>query len=226
MPKGKNFNPEEYVIVQDKDEYIIDILGNYDINTEGTYNISVVATDISGNKSEEKNLQIIVEDRDNCTVRNAKLGDDIDTIKRYESAELVVENNDESGLFLMYEDVVAGEDAYIVYQLNHNEELYCIIFSFIESHTDHSLYINTFYNITEQLTERYGEPHVEKFKGSLYNYCDSEVEALNIGQVKYRNTWKTNDMKITLFLAKDNYEISFLLAYDSKLIAQPDNSDF
>lgn len=226
VPKGSVYDPESNVKVTDKDDYVVEISGDYDLSEEGAYDIFFVAKDNSGNISEKKSMQLIIENRDNCIIRNAKMGDSKDIIKRYETGELIGEETDETGnYFLMYEDTVEGEDAYIYYALNNKDELYQIMISFIENHTDHSIYINCFKTITEKLTNKYGEANVEKGKGILYNYCDSEAEALNIGQVKYRNTWETDDAFIILYLGKDNYEISFVLSYESEIIEKPDNSD-
>ena len=79
-----------------------------------------------------------------------------------------------------------------------------------------------FDRITEKLTALYGEAKTEKVKGSLYNYCSTEGEALNLGQVKYRNTWDSDELSVYLYLGKDNYEVSFGLLYESKNFEQPE----
>lgn len=108
--------------------------------------------------------------------------------------------------------------------MNENDELHTITVIFNETHTDHDLYINSFNNISDKLTALYGEAKVEKAKGSLYGYCDSEGEALNLGQVKYRNTWDTDELSVILYLAKDNYEVTFALMYQSKIYEVPEDT--
>ena len=62
----------------------------------------------------------------------------------------------------------------------------------------------------------------DRVKGRLYGYCSSEGEALSIGEVKYRNSWDTEDLSIVLYLGSDNYEITFSIIYDSKTLDHPD----
>lgn len=225
IPKGSEYDPESNIKVVDKDDYTIEITGDYNLSEAGTYNISAVATDNSGNVSEKKSMQLIVEDRDKCVVRNIQMGDSKDVIKRYETGEFLQdETNADGSSFLVYSDAVEGEDAYIFYLMNSKDELYSIMIYFVENHTDHSLYISCFDRIAEKLSNIYGEANVEKGTGSLYNYCESEAEALNIGQVKYRDTWESEDMSIILYLGKDNYEVTFVLSYESKIIEKPDDS--
>lgn len=226
ISKGSPFNPETYISVVEEGDYSIDVIGAYDINKEGKYDVQISVKDNSGNISESKKIEIVVENRDNCVVRNAKFGDSREIIKRYETAEILDETAEDEELGLFYLDNVDGEDAYICYLFNEDDKLASISYMFIENHTDHSIYISTFDNITEKITKKYGEPKVEKGKGYLYDNCSNEAEALNIGQVKYRNTWETDDMSIVMYLAKDNYKISFILQYSSKIYVQPESSEF
>lgn len=227
IPKGDSFEPELYVTAQDKDEYTVNVVGTYDVNKEGTYDIDITATDNSGNVSEAKRMKLIVENRENCVVRNVKLGDSAEVIKRYETGTFFAEEKDTDGsTYLVYTDVVEGEDADIYYTLNKNDELYSIMYAFHNNHTDYSLYINAFNKISEKLEEKYGKANVEKAKGSLYGYSDSEADALMLGQVKYRNTWETDDMSIVLYLGNDNYEVSFALLFQSKVIEESEVSEF
>lgn len=227
IPKGGSFEPKSYVTAQDKDEYTIDIAGTYDINAEGTYDINVTAKDKSGNVSETKSMKLIVENRDDCVVRNVKFGDSAEVIKRYETGTFFAEEKETDGSnYIVYTDVVEGEDADIYYTLNKNDELYSIMYAFHNNHTDYSLYINAFNKISEKLEVKYGEANAEKAKGSLYSYSDSEGDALMLGQVKYRNTWETDDMSIVLYLGNDNYEVSFALLFQSKVIDESEVSEF
>lgn len=169
-------------------------------------------------------MKLIVEDRDNCVFRNVKFGDSAEVVKRYETAELITEGDDNARHYIIYEGIVEGDDAFLYYDTNENDELYAITVIFNESHTDHDLYINSFNNISDKLTALYGEAKVEKAKGSLYGYCDSEGDALNLGQVKYRNSWDTDELSAILYLAKDNYEVSFALIYQSKTYEGPEDT--
>lgn len=222
--RGSEYNPEDNAEAADADACTIEVSGEYDLNQEGTYEITFVAKDGSGNASEPKSMKLIVEDRDNCVFRNVKFGDSAEVVKRYETAELITEGDDNARHYIIYEGIVEGDDAFLYYDTNENDELYAITVIFNESHTDHDLYINSFNNISDKLTALYGEAKVEKAKGSLYGYCDSEGDALNLGQVKYRNSWDTDELSAILYLAKDNYEVSFALIYQSKTYEGPEDT--
>ena len=217
IPKGNSYTPETNVKAEDKDKCTIEVNGEYNLNKEGEYEIFFLAKDESGNVSEKKSMKLVIENRDNCIVRNAKFGDSEEIVKRYETGELLQTiDDDDGGYSVIYEDAVDGEDAYIYYTFNNKNKLWQIDIIFIENHTDYSFYISNFNTITEKITSKYGEPKVEKGRGSLYSYCGTEEEALNIGQVKYRNTWDTEDISIISYLGKDNYEIKFFIRYESK----------
>ena len=223
IARGSKYNPQDNTEVNDADVCIIETGGDYDLNQEGTYQISLSAKDGSGNISETKTMNLIVENRDDCLFRKVRMGDSAEVVQRYETAELITKQDEDNGeSLIVYEDAVEGEDAYIYYQLNDKDQLCCIVVSFIQPHTDYSLYISKFGSITENLNLKYGEAKTEKVKGRLYGYCSSEGEALSIGEVKYRNSWDTEDLSIVLYLGSDNYEITFSIIYDSKTLDHPD----
>ena len=223
IARGSKYNPQDNTEVNDADVCIIETGGDYDLNQEGTYQISLSAKDGSGKISETKTMNLIVENRDDCLFRKVRMGDSAEVVQRYETAELITKQDEDNGeSLIVYEDAVEGEDAYIYYQLNDKDQLCCIVVSFIQPHTDYSLYISKFGSITENLNLKYGEAKTEKGKGRLYGYCSSEGEALSIGEVKYRNSWDTEDLSIVLYLGSDNYEITFSIIYDSKTLDHPD----
>ena len=41
--------------------------------------------------------------------------------------------------------------------------------------------------------------------------------------MKYRNSWDTDELSAILYLAKDNYEVSFALIYQSKTYEGPED---
>ncbi len=226
IPKGNSYNPETNAKANDKDKCTIEVSGEYDLNKEGEYEIFFLAKDESGNVSEKKSMKLVIENRDNCIVRNAKFGDSEEIVKRYETGKILQTiDGDSGGYSVVYEDTVEGEEAYIYYTFNSKSELWQIDILFMESHTDYSIYISNFNSITEKITSKYGEPKVEKGKGSLYSYCSTEEEALSIGQVKYRNTWDSDDISIISYLGNDNYEITFFIRYESKNMEKPDDTE-
>ena len=225
VAKGSSYQPESNAEAADADSCTVEVSGDYDLNAEGTYEIVFTAKDGSGNQSEKKSMTLIVENRDDCLFRNAKLGDSAEVIQRYETGELFTKQDEDNGeSLIIYEDTVEGEDAYIYYQMNDKDQLCCITVIFMQPHTDYDIYINKFDSITEKLTLDYGEPKKEKGKGRLYGYCSSEGEALSIGEGKFRNLWSSDDVDIVLYLGSDNYEISFAMIYDSNTLDHPEGT--
>lgn len=225
VAKGSEYDPQTNAEASDADTCTIEIGGEYDLHQEGTYEISFSAKDGSGNTSETKSMKLIVENRDDCVFRNVKFGDSAEVVKRYETSDLLKENDDKGSQTLIYGGSVENEDAYIYYDMNQKDQLYAITIIFNETHTDNDMYLSLFEGITEKLTALYGEAKIEKVKGSLYSYCSTEGEALNLGQVKYRNTWDTDDLSVYLYLGKDNYEVSFGLLYESKNFEKPEEDN-
>ena len=188
---------------------------NIDTETEGVYNIEIYAVDESDNISEKENIKITVEDRRNCDIRNANFGENKETVKRYESLECV----DDAGDALTYVTELSGEDAYLLYIFNDLDELYLVGYKIFENHTDYNLYISKYNEIKENVTKKYGSPDADnKNKGTLYGYCSTEAQALQLGEVNYYSVWNQERYTIELMLYQDNYEIVFLLRYTSNEI--------
>lgn len=118
VAKGSSYQPESNAEAADADSCTVEASGDYDLNAEGTYEIVFTAKDGSGNQSEKKSMTLIVENRDDCLFRNAKLGDSAEVIQRYETGELFTKQDEDNGeSLIIYEDAVEGEDAYITENL-------------------------------------------------------------------------------------------------------------
>ncbi len=213
IASGTDFDINNYATSSDKSNNCqIKYDGEIDVSKEGIYNIDVYAVDDSGNASEKENIKITVEDRSDCDIRNAKFGDNKETVKRYETLECT----DDSYNSLTYLTDLSGEDACLVYCFNNSDELYIVGYSIYESHTDYSQYISAYNNIKENVTKKYGSPNNEWIKkGSLYSYCNSEAEALQLGEIAYYSVWELERYKIEMGLSTDNYEVTFILKYTS-----------
>ncbi len=220
VAKGSEYNPADNAEATDKSDCTIEVSGTFDLDQEGTYDISFVARDASGNLSETKSMKLIVEDRDDCIFRNAKFGDSAEMVKRYETGEF---DGEISGVntSVGYYDVVENIESYIMYYFNSQDELYNITVMFLDSHTDYEVYLREYQDLGEKLVGLYGDPTAsEKAKESLYSYCANEAEALKLGQVKYRTLWETDTEDIRLYLGNDNFKIDFALIYESKVFQE------
>lgn len=220
IAKGSAYEPVDNAKASDKSDCTIEVSGTFDLDKEGTYDISFAAKDVSGNLSERKSMKLIVEDRDDCIFRNAKFGDSAEVVKRYETGELIDEGSGVNS-YVAYSDLVESIEAYIMYHFNSQDELYDITVMFLDSHTDYGIFISEYEELSQKLTGLYGNPTAEeKEKGRLYKYCADDGEALQIGQVKYRSRWETDAEDILLYLGSDNYTVDFALLFDSKVFQE------
>lgn len=222
---GTEFDISEYVTISDKSNTEkLEMDGTVDLNTEGVYNLEVYGVDESGNQSEKEALKVTVEDRRDCDFRNAKFGDNKETVKRYELLDCIQEEDNS----LAYFTDLSGEEAFLFYSFNNNDELYTAGYIISEAHTNYNIYLSKYNEIKENIIQKYGSPETDKKnKGSLYNYCSDEAQALQLGEVSYYTMWNLERYKIELGLSEDNNDIIFLLRYFSKDITQDkDLSDY
>lgn len=225
VPLGTEFNINDYVTSSDKSgTEKIEMRGEVDLGVEGTYDLEIYAVDDSGNQSEKETLTVTVEDRRNCDIRNVKFGDNKETVKRYESLKCIQENDKD----LSYLTDLSGGDAVLSYFFNDSDELYMMGYVITEKHTNYNLYISKYDEIKEDLIQKYGDPDKdEKNKGSLYNYCDDEAQALQLGYVTYYSTWDLENYKVEFGLGSDNFDVTFIIKYTSNKIKEDnDLSDY
>ncbi len=225
VPLGTEFNINDYATSSDKSgTEKIEMSGKVDLGVEGTYDLEIYAVDDSGNQSEKETITVTVEDRRDCDIRNAKFGDNKETVKRYETLDCINESDKD----LSYLTALAGEDAVLSYFFNDSDELYMMGYVITEKHTDYNLYISKYDEIKGDLTQKYGNPDKdEKNKGLLYNYCDDEAQALQLGYVTYYSTWDLENYKVEFGLRSDNFDVTFIIKYTSNKIKQDnDLSDY
>lgn len=223
IAKGTEFVIENYVKAQDKsNNCIISYSGEMDTNKEGKYSIKAYAKDLSGNISEEKELSINIENRDDCDFKMAKFGDSKEIVKRYETEELIEQEEVEG---LLYSTTLMGINARLMYVFNDEDQLCRVGYIFDENHTDYNLYFSDYEIIKEALVEKYGDPDDKReSKGSLYGYCDTKGEALSLGQYGICEKWNLDNKDICIYLFSDNYVIEFVLVYESKEYTKTNNT--
>lgn len=222
IKKGADFSIDEFVRVDELNAYELLYAGNLDLTQAGSYDIQIIAVDAKGNRSNECNLTVNVENRDNCVIRNVKFGDSREIVKRYEDATFIKE----APTYLQY-SVKYGNyfDANVAYVFNTYNQLYSIVFLIDEKHKDYGNYISNFNNISNSLSDKYGEPSEKTVvKGTYYNYCSDQSQALQNGQVSFFNLWDLEDKTIYEYLANDG-DIYFSVVYESKEIDDQENLD-
>lgn len=191
----------------------IDYNGELNLSTAGKYVIQVTATDNNNNISDPKKFKIIVKDRENCDIRNAKFGDSQETVIQYEDLKNI-DSRDNNELY--YHTSIDNEDADLIYFFNDDNKLYQVAFVFTDTHTNYNYYLSSYFKMLENLSKKYGDPSVaKKNEGFTYSAYNDDAKALEMGVLGYDTYWKLNNMNIALVIKSDNNEIHFVLAYFS-----------
>jgi hypothetical protein len=153
------------------------------------------------------------EERDG-DFRSAFWGDDKETVKKYETANLLHES--ENGLF--YDGVsVAAKNFYAIYYFDTEGKLYQGLYYLTDTHTQGSMYITDYNILKDALTSVYGTPtsDVVKNLNSAASATDAG-SALEYGWRAYRTIWETETTTIDILLGADNYEIMLYIGYEDK----------
>lgn len=188
---------------------------------------STVATVTRPEETESESIpettEEVIEQREGTTFRNTIWGDDIDTIKKYET-KINLESLDDGSLFGNVR--VNGYKAFAFYHFNDNK-LHDGLYLFDLGYTSGGQFISTYNSLKESLTKKYGNPTHDKIipyqKESLIEYAGSS-KALEYGYVSYAASWETDDTLIILGLSSQNYEIGLTLQYLDKNY-EPDIND-
>ena len=161
---------------------------------------------------------IALTERINADIRNAKWGDSIETVKKYENAKLLIEDIET----LSYSDIVLGSDVCIHYIFSPDYGLYKVIYAFMESHTNESFYITEFDNYKSSLTEKYGIPYEDKIinTSDLADNMEAGL-AIEFGFTVYRTKWTFNNSNIFLGMYGDNGEIQILVSFEDNNYKEP-----
>ena len=167
---------------------------------------------------------IISMERENADVRNAKWGDSIETVKKYETAELLGED---TGVLLYYDTILSSE-ANIIYHFSEDYGLYEVMYGFDTYHTNDSYYITNYDKYKESLTEKYGTPSSDEILNNREVPDIFEpIDAIAFGYTLYRTRWALEKSDIMLGMSGDNYEISTLIAFRANDYTEPiDTSGF
>lgn len=195
IARGSLFNLEQYVTVEDlSGTCTIEYSGDFDPDKDGVYNISVYASDASGNLSEKKNMTITVEDRSNCDIRMANFGESREIVKRYETSKLVIDQED----MLVYHTRFNDVEADLVFWFNSQEQLYAVGYLMGEASLNEDMFISKYDSLTALLEEKYGAPdnHKKINNSTLLN----EGSALWLGYYARQDEWNLEHMSIRTFL--------------------------
>lgn len=157
--------------------------------------------------------------RENTDFRTACWGDNRETVKKYETAEVMGDTDDD----LIYEGSVLGFSTNIIYQFD-GDSLWMGAYSFTDTYSNPGQYISQYESIKKQLKKKYGKPKSDEViplaEQSLIDAA-GEGQALEFGYVTYKAVWKKGDTDITLGMVATNYQITILIAYQNNTIEAP-----
>ncbi|MDR1771735.1 MAG: hypothetical protein LBS02_14040 [Hungatella sp.] len=165
--------------------------------------------------AETKTIVETVETRENANFRNAYWGDDIETVKKYETDILWTEETQKA---IIGKSKVLNMNVDIGFTFG-DGKLYqgAIMFNY-NDHTNDNLYIDDYNTIKNALKEKYGEPNEDKqvwkndlFKGDVSHYGT----AISCGQLQYLAIWENENTRIILGLIGDNYKINLGIIYEN-----------
>lgn len=174
------------------------------------------APDVTPN---EKPVEVKREDAD---FRNAKWGEDEETVKKYEIEIALTEGENQ----LLGEANVGGYDSYVGFLFDNNA-LYQGIYAFVLNYSNAGQYIPVYDALKNMLTQKYGNPYEDEIiplaKQKQIDYA-GPASALEYGYVVYRSQWETDTTNIMLGMSAENYEVKLLISYTDKNY-EPDVND-
>lgn len=193
---------------------------NNEVSEETTGETTSEATE-ENTTDETETEDDISEDR-NPIVRNVCWGDTKEIIKSVETENLV----DENDTTLMYKTYISDYSSALLYKIDAEYGLYEVDYLVDKKDSGRSAY-SAYKKIAEAVTSKYGDPiNDDKMPlDSLYEYCDDDYEALELGSLAYRTQWEYNDTNITLMLARLNNVMQPFLQFEVTSFEPPVNSN-
>lgn len=194
--------------------------------TMTTITTTTITTTTTPTTSEttETTVETLVDPNRKTIVRDVCWGDTIEIVKSLEKTECIEEDE----TTLLYDTTVANYDASLMYNFDSDYGLYQISYNFPdETGGNGVVLIGKYKKLVETLTAKYGEPtkNITQPMDSLYDYCDSDAEALEVGSLAYLTTWEFDDTTIEMLMAQVNYKIGIVIFFkDSNFEAPIDTS--
>lgn len=200
-------NKEEKVIIENGDQISNSVIT---INEEANNSLQESTNDNIPEVQPTKAPEPI--ERPNTVFRNACWGDSIETVKKYETVDLIEESNEG----LLYLDTLLDVyDVCVVYKFE-NDSLCKCGYTIKNNYTTGGQYINAYYDLQSKLKSLYGEPiedEIYKFEDDMSIELAGESSALTYGYVKYRTVWNTGDVEIALGTFSENYQENLVITY-------------
>lgn len=137
----------------------------------------------------------------------------------------IIEQTDD---YIAYNVEVNGLDMDLVYYFNGKDQLCASAYISNEKHSNQNDYILDYNELTDALTEKYGEPYEDEtvWKSDLYKGKSSYWGlAIAAGDLVDYASWDTDNTTIKIKIDGDNYKINIRIVYISKTIEPPKKDD-
>lgn len=211
---GNSFELKDYVKVTDASNNVdLKYSGDVDVTKVGNYPITISAQDVSGNISEKKvNINVIT--RPDADYKNAKWGDDKETVKKYEVLKDIESEKDN---FITYNDnSVQATIGTTAIQINYTQSYafdingkLIVASKMAKLENDNSVqYIALFNSITDEYKKKYGAPIDDD--GIISNGLfaprtpEEAITYLEKGLITFCYDWKVNDSNLSVMLTLNN----------------------
>lgn len=129
-----------------------------------------------------------------------------------------------NGWYIGYDTTLMGNDVILAFYFGSNG-LYEARYIWTESHSNDNLYISDYSSVRTELTKKYGSPwwDYEDWDTTSHKsyYADRKGEALSFGYLSYETCYRTPRTDITMQMSADNYDVSFIIYYESKTVTAP-----
>ncbi len=126
--------------------------------------------------------------------------------------------------YIGYDTTLMENDVILAYYFGANG-LYEAQYIWTETHSNANLYISDYNDVKTQLTKKYGRPLHDKENWDTTShkssYSEQKGEALSYGYLTYLTRYSTRRTNISMHMDADNYDVSFIIYYESNTISAP-----
>ncbi len=126
--------------------------------------------------------------------------------------------------YIGYDTTLMGNDVILAYYFG-ADGLYEARYIWTETHSNENLYISDYNDVKTQLTKKYGSPWYDKEDWDTTShksyYSEKKGDALSYGYLTYDTWYSTARTDISMCMGADNYEVSFIIYYESNTISAP-----
>jgi hypothetical protein len=122
---------------------------------------------------------------------------------------------------LVYLDEIANLHCNVLYVIAYDKLVHGV-YEITETHTNDTDYLSDYNKLKEALLNKYGKPvkDIIDWKDGLYKSDPPHWgTAVAVGHMRMFSFWETPRTKITLALFGDNFKISLVIDYESKLLS-------